>query len=375
MNAKAGRIWLLSALLSFFVFGPLLRRIVYEPFGDHATHMHFASEFFKPSAKRSGHFLYHLLTASLEKAFPVLNLLDTGFLVSWGAMAGTLVALCWFLTRRSSPDTRPVRTAAIAFSLLLVWPVNLVTLPNMNIYAGYVAPNTFHNPTILMLKPIAVLLFGLLALSLERPVSRRRQAALALLTILSALAKPNLLVVLLPSVVAWSLFRHRWTNHRVVYLGVVVPGIVVLGWQYVHVFGNSSGGIVFAPLLVMRHFSDHLFLKWIASILFPAAVALLFFRRTRQSTAAMLAWLIFAVACLLAYGFAESGPRLWHGNLGWGTQIALFLLMAASVEVLLDPSERDSERVKKTVCWGIYGLHLACGVIAYFIHFTHRFKS
>ena len=121
-------------------------------------------------------------------------------------------------------------------------------------------------------------------------------------------------------------------------MGFVLPASATLMLQYHWTFSDSqipgvlpgSSRIVFAPLAVMRQYSSWLAVKLLLSLLFPISVLATNFRRVREDCFLMLAWTLFAVGAGMTYLLAESGPRMIHGNMLWGAQIALFILFIQS---------------------------------------------
>jgi hypothetical protein len=178
---------------------------------------------------------------------------------------------------------------------------------------------------------------------------------------LSALAKPSLMICLVPATVvlaAW--YRARGRHVRLVHLcgAILVPAVAVLTWEYLSYFapgGRSS--IIVAPLLVMAHYATGLGPKFLMSILLPLAVLLVYDREVLADPSMQLAWLQFAIAAGYTYLLAETRDPL-AGNFAWTGQIATYLLFVASTVFVL----RHRGSLARTVpCALAFSLHAASG--------------
>src|SRR5690606_9025712 len=87
------------------------------------------------------------------------------------------------------------------FFLLISHSISLLYFHDKHMYFGYVPSNVYHNPTILLLKPIALLSFYLLYKTLQSPSNCRWSMVLivGIITGLAILAKPSYIIVLLPA--------------------------------------------------------------------------------------------------------------------------------------------------------------------------------
>ena len=136
-------------------------------------------------------------------------------------------------------------------------------------YLGQGSPNPWHNPTTIMVRPIALLIFILVmgeCVRVQRGGFRKGQGLriwkgflLALLLLLSNLSKPSFVQIFYPAIFLlmflW-LFVYRFRNFP---LGMqlllcCVPSVALMGLQFISAFyGNTnedSAGVVFAPFKV-----------------------------------------------------------------------------------------------------------------------------
>ncbi len=289
------------------------------------------------------------------------------------SVASALVLYFWYglLPNRPSPWLR----VFLAISLVLVAPVILPALLDGSHYFGYIGLANYHNPTVHMLRPFALLLFILAMEALARPRHSGWITVLAAgLMALATFLKPSYTVTLLPALgllVLFWLYRRRPVDWRLLILGLGLPAALVLAAQYWYTYasGEADSAIVWMPFAAAGSMSGYLALKFLLSILFPLAVALISFRSVRRDPAMGLAWLSFAAGAAQYYLLAESGSRLQHGNFLWGAQISLFVLFAACTRFLIGQNVgwKHWTRPASLSQSSFYLLHLAAG-IAYYIY-------
>ena len=261
--------------------------------------------------------------------------------------------------------------------MMLVAPINLLTIGEHRLYLGYIGINVYHNPTVIMLKPMAILLFWLLLDRAMGVTNRPHTIWLAALTIFSTLTKPSFSMCLLPVLFVWMLYR-RWKKlscqHKPVVFGFMLPAVLVLIYQYWIGFAESgSTRIILAPLLEMKYYAPSL-LGWmfLLSFLFPLVVLILQFRRVVQDQWLLLAWGVFIVGAGMTYLLAEEGGREYNLNFSWSAQVGLFILFIQSAMFLIrNWNSKEINGIQSIPTWqkilvGItLGLHLTSGIIWY----------
>lgn len=348
---------LLGTSVLFFL--PIFSREM-QRFTDYGTHLEFAAAMLRRGETELSHFvfqfgvaLFYWLGFSLTAAATLLSLI---------AVSATAWAL--FLIFRRDADPWPA--ALLGFALLVVGPLSLVTLPEKELYLGYMTPNVYHNPTLVLLKPIALTLLVLGSRVFDKGVSSRRWGmvgATAALSVLSCLTKPSFQICFLPGLgllVALALIRREEVDLRLCVLGVALPSFLVLGWQYLVSFDAvTTSEIIFLPFEVINHLSDRTLLKFVLSILFPVLVTASFFRAAAQDKMLMIAWATASFGIGYAYLLAETGARLSHGNFLWSGYISVFVLYVFCVPLLL----REKKTIMRQLCWGVFALQVVSGSI------------
>jgi hypothetical protein len=222
--------------------------------GDYPVHIGEAVRMSREGTIGFPHFLYQMLVLVLHMFAPAtfyqtsLGIIyglaphipaqfhATYPVVSGHEVPGVLAIIVWylfagiityrFLQTGDSEQWRPRERFVLAGVTLAALVATAVTLlPWLGLdplrYLGYIGIQAYHNPTIHGIKPIALLLFwftlAMFPSTATRQPTRRgmlplHTAALATLTILSALAKPNYIICLVPALMLIAGYRFIANN-------------------------------------------------------------------------------------------------------------------------------------------------------------------
>jgi hypothetical protein len=348
-------------------------RIMNPTDNDYGTHIQFTLELLRGK-----------LVPSYTLAHPVIQVLLVGILWITRGKVGLWVGLIliqvaaqvltaftlYFWFGRLPGRWGDTRRAAWAVTITIVAPVMALAPVDGLYYYGYIGLANYHNPTIHLLRPFALVsyLFALRALEIPRSPFWMVLASAGLI-VLSALVKPNYALCILPALallVGIRLLRKLPVDWWLVLGGFVIPACLALavqGW----ITYAEGGSIVLLPFSVEAEYSKYLLPKFLLSIIFPLGVLVAFFPQIRKDQEMLLAWATFAAGALQMYLLAESGERLEHGNFRWSAQIGLFLLFAASARFLLYCAPLiDKNRIKRwLLVFFTYLPHVAAGAAYY----------
>ena len=360
-------------LITTVLFGYILLYMFATIQGDFAAHIGFSIHFAEYGIARVPHLLYHVLVIALVKLLPSLDYTSAGLIVCLAFYAVTPIIL-YRIVRPAFLGTgwRPSLLASFfTIALMFVTNVNLFTLPQQDLYFGYIAINTFHNPTMILLKPFALVTFIFALAVLQNRIAFSPGVALGggLLTTLCMFAKPNYMICLLPaltiiSAVKWV--RREPMSWRLFVISLAVPTVVTFVVQYLIAFGGESdNAVILAPLAWLREPLGILLIKLILSALFPLFVCLLHWSTARKDLALTIGWLSFAVGAAQVYLLDETGVRSGDGNFVWSAQITLFVLFVYSVIFVL---QQKGGGWRWWVCVTAFVLHLISGFV--FLVFT-----
>ncbi|HVU09890.1 MAG TPA: hypothetical protein VHD90_01380 [Phototrophicaceae bacterium] len=361
--------------LTGFLFGIAVYRMIYDvPGSDYTVHVYYAHALTAGQFSTS-HILFQLVIIGLATILPIS--FEVAGLIT-GILFYVFAVVILYALIRAVVDAKSLRgwllVAGSAMALLFVMPINLLTLAEHHLYFGYIGINVLHNPTIVVLKPTALLLF-VFAMAVITQSIRLNLGTFILgifLCVLSAFAKPSYVLDLLPVlllVAAYRLVQRNFANVLALGLTLIVPIVICLAVQYqiTYVLINDDTGIIFAPLASLYYWVPSypdLAIRFVMSIVFPVVAYVLYFRQALRDRILNLAWLVFFSGAGQTYLLAESGPRLSFGNLWWSGQIALFLLFTVTTVFCLRHFQ-DRPRWRAWVCVAVFLLCLVSGVIYY----------
>jgi hypothetical protein len=216
----------------------------------------------------------------------------------------------------------------VAITITFVAPVMFLAIWDGEYYYGYIGLANYHNPTIHLLKPFALLSF----MCASKAVAGKRSswgyiALAAFWMVLCAWIKPNYTLAILPALV------------------------------------------VVVPFLVEGTYSHNLLIKFFLSALFPLVVLVIARRFLLKDSNLLLGWVGFLSGAAQFYLLAEGGERMLHANFRWSGQIMLFLLFVVAARWLLREKILPNKLTlpEKFFSYGAYLLQLAGG-IAYYVH-------
>ncbi len=377
-------IGLLYAFITFYM-------IREDSGADYLVHITIAKYMLSNHAIITPHFLYHLLTI-------IINWTTTAGFDYSALAASTLLAMLTggaiyllFLYETGSSCQGKTRwyISAATFAVVVAGPIIMLYPLDGHAYLGYNGINVFHNPTMLALKPFALLLFALSCRMFEHPEEQnyRTLSAIVLLAALSISAKPNMIICLIPTLLTVS-FWQRWRKGNVPYpalASLFIPSALILAWQYYVTYSTGQATtvmdksrIIFMPFEVMSHYSNFLLLKFLLSILFPLAILLLYMKKTAADLKLVMAWILFFFGAFYTYFLAETGERMYDGNFFWSGQISLFILFIYSTLFLFREGIRQDGTLKfntrASVCLALFTCHLLSGLFFYFLQLHNPTK-
>lgn len=375
---------LLTMLLAVLCFTPIIWRLSCSAY-DYIVHTDLAVKMLDSRSLPTPHFLFHAGIITFQQLLPI-SFQAASALVVLLSIAATAVLL--FRMMAAASQTIWV-AATLTLCLLLVAPIPLFFPLDQSLYFGYISSSVYHNPTILLLKPLALLSFAFVFTpTMEAGSSSWKRLTVCILaTIASGLAKPNFVIVMVPALVLAfaipDLRRELAPKTKFIACGILLPALTLLAWQYWLTYSaeqlpglyQGKSSIIFAPLAVMSYLSTWLLAKFFLSIAFPLAVFAGFFHQVVARPRLLLAWVAFGIGAGYTYLLAESGPRMYQGNFTWSGQITLFILFVVSAEFLCEEIRCNglNDRYRKLifiVCMALFILHVLSGIHLYLAQYT-----
>ena len=305
--------------------------------------------------KANSYPVWHLLTWMTMNVFGC-SVRSAAAAVTAGSIVGAWACTAFYFTKRYHDEESNIAWAASVF-VMLVSPIWLPFF-NPDIMLGQGHPNLLHSPTHLMVRCTALPCFVWYAAIMDGigKESALRMGvckiiALSSLVLLATLSKPSFAQMFFPAIfllVVIKVIRYRkiaiWPC--VAILTSLVPAFFLLGLQFVVSVGSPDAGVEFAFMKMASRYSPNVFVSLMLAILFPLIVLSWSIRVRKVSTADMLAWIMCGVAAAQAFLLIEKGRRMWHGNLWWAWNLALFLIWLTSIDRFVSLVK---ERVGKTI--------------------------
>jgi hypothetical protein len=363
----------LISIILIAIFAPVTVSLVFRG-GDYLTHVRYAILWESDGlwGKPLPHFLYQSLLI-FANTFTGHNYPFSASLInmiSYLSLGITLYVMLYQCVAEFSPHKRLVTAIGLTLVLILVAPINLLTWNSQKLYYGYIAIQSYHSPTMILLRPMALWLF-LFAVRVfrDKPTSVPLVLLCTAIAALSTLTKPNYAICILPALALltlYALYRKQPVDWRLLIVGIVVPITEVIIWQWFFYRGQGIGGFSFAPLQLMNYYSPTgLLPKFILSLLFPLTVLIFYFQAVIRDISLRLCWIAFAFGAFYMYFLIEN--RAWQdGNFGWGGEITLFMLFIASVIFLIRQYKANRQWTRSLmVCSSVLALHLISGIAFY----------
>jgi hypothetical protein len=376
-SVKNGFFIVLLLALMLAIYVPVMHTMYYLHIKqEFVSHARFADQYLRAPGSILPHIMAHPLLFLSEAALIVVFKIDyvvAGFIaLTLAYLAQGLIIYNEVLKRLRALSRRPeLWSLGLTMALMIVAQIPILLSFDRQIYFGYIGINAYNNSTMNYLKPFALasFLYTLKVFAETRPGWKDILIS-ALLMALSSLVKPNYVICLLPGLgllVLIKLWKREKLQWWFMMLGVVLPAVLTLGWQYKIDYGAGAGGIFFAPLVVKYYYSDALIVKFFFSILFPFLATRVYIRQAVRDDKMLLAWFCFIAGAFYAYFLSEtSGGAITMGNFDWSAEATLFILFIVVTLFWLEQLAGKKKWEKKdTALAAAFGAHVISGILFY----------
>lgn len=385
------RPYLLLLIVSLILYLPVMKQATEQP-DDFGAHTAQALEL-PDTTTHVVHVLFHAIFLLLYRLAPFLSQ-SSAALVAILLLMLPVPIMVYGLLKAAAQDSLPTAVLiALSLAVTIAAPITVWTL-QFNL--GYINPIVYHNATSIAARlfviPLSLLAYRIFLRQPYRDLNHRVYILLlsAVVVLLATLAKPSFVFALLPACclfALWRSFRRQAVDWLLLVCGTCLPGLVLMGILYLLAYESQdrSSTIAFGLFATMQTWIPtwRIPLQFLLSLVFPLAVFALYFNQARRHLYLKLCWVIFAVAAAMAYSLYESGPRISHGNFIWGSYNAIFLLMFASLQFVLEQHSREIQlgcgrwkifgaRVSRNVALALllFGLHVVSGIAYYYRYVT-----
>jgi hypothetical protein len=248
---------------------------------------------------------------------------------------------------------------------------------NQHVMYGQSSPNLWHNPPLVVVKPMAFLTTLLMIRFINNEPEQKKwwnYVVIPLLLVLSCYTKPNYAFVMIPATVIYVVIGYS-TNLRlhVKVALLLAPALAVLCLQYFSTYQHdgATDRIHYDFLGVWRLMSPNVGVSILLVLAFPLAVLSFRFNSAVRNRQLMFSWLLTGIAIAQFALFAED-VKYGHGNFSWGYAIVLPLLFVFStcefLRWLRGPSSpRPCVKLLVVIAAVLFSLHVYSGVF-YFIY-------
>jgi hypothetical protein len=198
------------------------------------------------------------------------------------------------------------------------------------IYMGPGSPSVWHNVTLFAVKPFALLsvYFTIRFFSTERLTYF---LLVVLFATASIFAKPNFIIVFLPSLVVYVLLKHYFGKRKLIFLVTVIfLAIAALAFQFTQQYqsgGVSTGGsVIFDFLGVWSKYTPNVAVSILMALGLPMLISIVNYDSVKENEYIKFTWLLVLFSMILFACFAEGGKRYAEGNFSWSWHISLSLI-------------------------------------------------
>jgi hypothetical protein len=351
----------------------LTYKLTMTPNSDYQGHMEVARTINLSNIWSNAYPMWHLLV----KLVYVILYYTVGEQMEWSAsFVSAVINLVVFEMINSLFAREKIKGHSFySFILMFVTPIYIPRF-NPSLYLGQGSPNTWHNPTNLMVKPFAIAVFFMIVTLLEQIENKNKiqpgkWGVLALLLFLSTLAKPSFVQGMIPALGIFLIIKcvaNKYCHIREYLLlcSCFIPAVIWLVYQFIWAFySDGEGGIGISWLLVWGVSSPNVWISTILVLAFPLMYILFHVRRLVTCMDIQLSFILVCVTWLEYALLYEKGSRIWHGNMGWSLLLAYSVFWIVSViHYAKDVTKMlgDKTLSVKNVCLGCVMLvHFICG--------------
>lgn len=338
---------------------------------DLPSHIEFAKTLFID--RKISYPLFHIYIFILNR-LPVINLYTGSALVLATSCIATILLIRWAFRKSWGGNEHLYLIDVLSVSLVFVFNLYIPSYSNY-IYLFIGGFNIWHNPTYLLMKPLAVLSFFAFIIAYDKYSRKEKYVryiiAFAVITVICTLAKPSYAFVFLPALAIFLLCELVCVRTKSIKFCAwvalsIIPVVVLMYFQSRITFNPKNAGIIFKfggewsnsiknviiPILLVNAFSIFVFV-------FGG------FKRIISDKKYLLAALSALVGCMQFYLLAETGLQAGAGNFAWGYYIGAFLFFMISTYNFI--FEMKMKPTLRNVGTCIFTLQLATGIY-YFVN-------
>lgn len=345
--------------------------------------------------------MWHLIVLGLHHMLHIPLEYSAAFSTCFFSMFSFFVAY-WMLLRYTAATGKEItspKAALVSFGLMVTQALYFDWLDAGNRFLGPYSMNPIHNPTHMSVRPFSFLCICLVYDIWNKQKDstytgvffrtdqglKRPYLYLAILLLLSTMAKPTFAEMFVPAVAfimlaewirrllkkdgsAPSYFRHCLC---MLYCAVPALGCILLQFSAYFFWGGSYGAdgsfMITKWLEVWSMYTDNVLLSIAIGMAFPLFMLLINPRFFLKDTLGKMALVGYVVGFFEAALLGEGGSKLSHGDFMWPMMSGMLLMWTATtLRLLVLERTQINTRFKRILIdigWFLFCLHVFCGLL------------
>jgi len=299
------------------------------------------------------------------------------FLLALSVVAKYWIVLHFFFNKMNNKDA-----GIVSFSLLFVYILPFY-LPiecfqgnyPLRFYINYFVPNVWHNSTIILCMPFAILTYYY-SIQLLKEYSTDNCLKASIANVICVMIKPSFFFAFSCPFVLLSLYKYIGEKKKlIITLMPVFLGVVCVAYQYITIYDGSDGSSVIISVnrLFCLDFWKDRWPYFASSLILPVVFLILNFQKYKNDIEFILVYFMLLVSILIWLLFEELGPRANHGNFYWQIVPSMWFvylyIVRCEISFLADISLKSMKllSIKHQVVVDLYLLMVISG----FVYFTY----
>jgi len=267
------------------------------------------------------HICTHYLSKLLDLNYNIGASIFTAFLI-------TLYAAIIYKIAQSIDDYKDNNAMwfLITMTAFTIGPFFVMSL-NPHIYIGPGSPSVWHNVTLIIVKPLALLS---VFFTIKFFVSNRFYYSISAITVivLSVFAKPSFIIVFLPSLVVYIILKKYFDKRQLQFtLITIILSVAILAYQFMNNYGgDSDSSVIFDFLGVWSLYTPSVTVSILMALGLRLLISLFNYQSVKKNEYIKFTWLLVIFSMVLFASFAEGGRRYADGNFSWSWMISLSMI-------------------------------------------------
>lgn len=272
----------------------------------------------------------------------------------------------------------------VSLLLLFIHPILLNFNFEKNMYLGLIAQNIWHNSTVIVLYPLAILQF-IYAIKVFKEYNINNLLILILTISIGLFFKPSFYFCLAPTIFLFSFYKFKISSLKFWHIQIVLIStfIIFLIQSFalksdivvMQTNNNVKFETIIAPFSVWKLASDNkVLISFLLSFAFPITYLLLNIKTAFRKIEINFAIFLNIFSLIIYIFLAETGERFYHGNFIWQCFISNFILFTVvMINYLNDINKSKLLNFKNITLLFFFLAHLYSGYI--YIYKLFVFKN